>query len=129
MVTPAKLLAGDFSHPVERAASSKPKAPKPKHKGTDERRTSDEPAASQAKGGTEKFQRQGPGGGEEKKCLDEILSGFAATSMRQQNRTPAVTSRVRSDGKSARVSARSLCAARCAHGEAARSAPPRRHAG
>ena len=32
MVTPAKLLVGDFNHSVERAASSKPNAPKPKHK-------------------------------------------------------------------------------------------------
>ena len=32
MVAPAKLLVGDFNHSVERAASSKPKAPKPKNK-------------------------------------------------------------------------------------------------
>ena len=44
------------------------------------------------------------GGGEEKKRLDEILSGFVDSRVRQQNQTAAVASPVRSDGKSARRS-------------------------
>jgi len=58
---------------------------------------------------------------------NEILSGFAATSVWQQNRTPVVASQDRSDVWSARVSARSWCAAQCARkGGAVRTSSPSR---
>jgi hypothetical protein len=44
---------------------------------------------------------------------NEILSGFVDRTSRQQNRTAAEASQVGSDGKSARVGARSLCAGQC----------------
>lgn len=108
-------LAGD------RSRSSELRSP---NKGTEEHPTPNEPAASSAKRGTEGFQRLGAGGGEEKKRLDEILSGFVVTE--------SVTTKPDKSGGFANRSGREECSHQCAvtqagaHTKAARSAPPRR---
>ncbi len=78
-------------------------------------------------GGAQKnFRGRGQGAVKRKSAWMKSCPVLLTTRGRQQNRTPAAASPVRSDGKSARFSARSWCAARCAHGKAARSAPLRR---
>ena len=122
-----KTLAGTSAIPSSRRPFTKRNASKPKqNRGTEEHPTPYEAAASPAKGGTEKFQRQGAGGGEERNRLDEILSGFVVTAgmTTKPDASGSFAGQIRV-GK-VRASVRGHGVQPGARTKAARSAPPRR---
>jgi len=119
-----KHRGGHFSHPVEQATVHEAQCFEAQTKQRHRRASHALRSGSKSSEGGHKEISEAGGGGE-KKRLDEILSGFVDSTGRQQNRTTAVASQDRSEGKSARVSVRSWCAAQCAlKGGVVRSSSP-----
>ena len=129
-----QLLVGNPVIPSGRRPFTKHKAPKPKTKQS--HRIVCAMAKKKCKGGWEGICAQWAGifgrrlrrgrGGNAQGAWNEIPSGFVVTAGVTTKPDAAVASRARSNGKSARVSARSWCAAQCAHKIVARCAPHRR---
>ncbi len=128
MVTPANCWWAISATP---SSGRRPRSPRLRSPNTKQRHRrafhAEQTGSKSGEGGRERILRGQAGKkDEEKRPREEVCPVLLTARGSQQNRTLAVASQVDQGRKSARGSARSLCAARCAHGKAARSAPPRR---